>query len=107
MFEEHLQKNCPPSHSTVGRTAMYNKDKRIIKLTVSTTAAPFSPIFELENTALMNLISYDRFYCAYPTLTFRGLAMINNGPVTTVTSHPSLVTPAHVYSQSRPHLNTP
>ena len=27
--------------------------------------------------------------------------------VTTVTSHPSLVTPAHVYSQSRPHPNTP
>ena len=27
--------------------------------------------------------------------------------VTTVTSHPSLVTPTHVYSQSRPHLNTP
>ena len=83
MFEEHLHKNCPQSHSTVGRTAMYNKDKRIIKLTVSTTAAPFSPIFELENTAVMNLISYDRFYCAYPTLTFRGLAMINNGPLYT------------------------
>ena len=27
--------------------------------------------------------------------------------VTTVTSHPSLVTSAHVYSQSRPHPNTP
>ena len=27
--------------------------------------------------------------------------------VTTVTSHPSLVTPARVYSQSRPHPNTP
>ena len=28
-------------------------------------------------------------------------------PVTTVTSHPSLVTPTHVHSQSRPHPNTP
>ena len=27
--------------------------------------------------------------------------------VMTVTSHPSLVTPTRVYSQSRPHLNTP
>ena len=27
--------------------------------------------------------------------------------VTTVTSHPSLVTPTRVYSQSRPHPNTP
>ena len=35
----------------------------------------------------------------------QGVVMI--GIVTTVTSHPSLVTPALVYSQSRPHPNTP
>ena len=29
------------------------------------------------------------------------------GGVTTVTSHPSLVTPTCVYSQSRPHPNSP
>ena len=35
----------------------------------------------------------------------QGVVMIRI--VTTMTSHPSLVTPALVYSQSRPHLNTP
>ena len=36
-----------------------------------------------------------------------GVSDICLGCVTTVTSHPSLVTPARVYSQSRPHPNTP
>ena len=31
----------------------------------------------------------------------------SEGRVMTVTSHPSLVTPARVYLQSRPHPNTP
>ena len=38
------------------------------------------------------------------------VAIVNAGVevvVTTVTFHPSLVTPARVYSQSRPHPNTP
>ena len=66
-------------HSTIGRIAMFARSNRIIKVTVSTTTVPCAPIFEQENTALMNLISYDSVYCAYPTLTLRGMAIINPG----------------------------
>ena len=33
----------------------------------------------------MNLISHDHIYCAYPTLTFCGMAIINPGPLYTST----------------------
>ena len=66
-------------HSTVARTATFARNSRLIKVTVSTTTVPSAPIFEQENTALMNLISHDRVYCAYPALTFCGIAMINPG----------------------------
>ena len=66
-------------HSTVAQTATFARSSRLIKVTVSTTTAPSAPIFEQESTALMNFISHDRVYCAYPTLTFHGIAMINPG----------------------------
>ena len=72
----------PPStlqHSKIARLTEFSRGDEIIAVTVSTTAVAFAPIFELENTALMNLISYDRLYCAYPTLTFSSLAIINPG----------------------------
>ena len=71
------------SYSTIARLATFARGSRIIKITTSTSTVPCPPIFELENTALMNLISHDRIYCAYPTLTFRGMAIINPGPLYT------------------------
>ena len=70
-------------HSQIVRVTEFLRGDEMIAVTVSTTAAAFAPIFELENTALMNLISYDRLYCAYPTLTFSNLAMINPGQLYT------------------------
>ena len=55
----------------------FAREGQIIKVIVSTTAAAFAPIFDMETTALMNHISYDWFYCTYPTLTFNRMAMIN------------------------------
>ena len=84
MHRYKIINQCVPNywtlgHSTVARTATFAQSSRLIKVTVSTTTVPSAPIFEQESMALMNLISHDHVYCAYPVLTVCGIAMINPG----------------------------
>ncbi|KAL4075434.1 hypothetical protein J3A83DRAFT_4089352 [Scleroderma citrinum] len=52
-----------------------------INIVTSRTEAAISPIFQFHCTALMNFISTDQIFCAYPMLTLQSLVIINPDPL--------------------------
>ncbi|KIN97310.1 hypothetical protein M404DRAFT_160711, partial [Pisolithus tinctorius Marx 270] len=52
-----------------------------IDVIVSRTSTAISPLFQFHSTAVMNFISADSIFCAYPNLTFHRRALINSLPV--------------------------
>ena len=81
LVEERTFNDCPLKYNKISCITTFARQQRIINLTISRTGEGFLPIFQQDNTALMNFISHDRFYCGYPELTFRQLAVINSGTV--------------------------
>ncbi|KIM52124.1 hypothetical protein SCLCIDRAFT_141871 [Scleroderma citrinum Foug A] len=57
-----------------------NNYKKIDVIVCKTDGAVL-PIFQFHCTAVMDFITASSIYCAYPSLTFWGLAMINSAPL--------------------------
>lgn len=81
LVEERMLDDCPLKYNKISCITTFARQERIINLTISTTGEGFLPIFQQDNMALMNFISHNRFYCGYPELTFRQLAVINPAAV--------------------------
>lgn len=56
---------------------LQNECNGSIDVIVSTEDSPYIPIFNFHSTALMNFISGDGFFCAYPRLTSKGISVVN------------------------------
>ena len=52
---------------------------RTIEVVVPKMDAAFAPIFQIHSIAVMNVVSADCIFCAYPQLTFDYLWMVNLG----------------------------
>ncbi|KIO10314.1 hypothetical protein M404DRAFT_92271, partial [Pisolithus tinctorius Marx 270] len=53
------------------------KGNHHIDIIVSNTDVVVSPIFQFHSTVVMNFVSADHIFCAYPTLTLWGLSILN------------------------------
>ncbi|KIO05486.1 hypothetical protein M404DRAFT_140798 [Pisolithus tinctorius Marx 270] len=69
------------SQSAIASMVTWAKGNRHIDVIVSNTEVAVSPIFQFHSTAVMNFISADHIFCAYPALTLRGLSIVNPGVV--------------------------
>ena len=56
-------------------------DDKVIDVIESNTHAAFSPIFFFDCTALMNFVSADSIFAAYPDLTTNHKALLNPFPI--------------------------
>ena len=81
LVEERTFDDCPLAYNKISYIVKFARQERTVNVTISKTGEGFLPIFQQVNTALINFISHDRFYCGYAELTFRRLAIINPGPV--------------------------
>ena len=68
-------------YSKISTVVSLSNGDRDIDVIVCKMFASLPPVFQFHSTAVMNFISPDRIFCAYPALTFRGLSMINPGPL--------------------------
>jgi len=59
----------------------FAKAHKNIDVMVSTTDCAVLPIFQFHCTAVMNFITANSIFCAYPSLTFRALSMMNGTPL--------------------------
>ncbi|KIO08655.1 hypothetical protein M404DRAFT_68309, partial [Pisolithus tinctorius Marx 270] len=48
-----------------------------IDVIVSVNAASITPVFQFHTTAVMNFVTADRIFCAYPALTLRARSHVN------------------------------
>ncbi|KIO11585.1 hypothetical protein M404DRAFT_126231 [Pisolithus tinctorius Marx 270] len=69
------------SQSAIASVITWVKGNRHIDIVVSNTDVAVSPIFQFHSTAVMNFISADHIFCAYPALTLQGLSILNPGSV--------------------------
>ncbi|KIO11376.1 hypothetical protein M404DRAFT_842832 [Pisolithus tinctorius Marx 270] len=53
------------------------RNRRKIDIMVSASPTPISPIFQYHSTVLMNFITHDTVFCAYPHLTFQRQSLVN------------------------------
>ena len=79
--DEHDSDEPPYSDSLIKQVATLSNGTRQIHVIFSKCETAFTPIFEFHSTAVMNFISADHIFSAYPNLTFNGLSMINPGAV--------------------------
>jgi len=73
--------NSPYSHSQIHTILNLSNGTCRLDIVVSQKNAGLPPIFHFHSMAVMNFILPDRIFCAYPALTFRGLSMVNLGPL--------------------------
>ena len=79
----HIHNEDSKDHPTYSSSGIFsvvtftNKHNKI-DVVISTLPCGASPIFNFHSTAIMNFISADSIFCAYPSLTFQGLSMINS-----------------------------
>lgn len=69
------------NYSHVSRVLVVGNGQCTVDLVVSRTSTALSPIFQFHSTVVMNFVSADTVFCGYPTLTLRGLSMVNAGPL--------------------------
>ena len=81
LMEERKLDDSPLAYNKICCVTTFARQQQIINITISKKGEGLLPVFQQNNTALMNFISYDRFYCGYGELTFRQLAVINPGPI--------------------------
>ncbi|KIN98992.1 hypothetical protein M404DRAFT_77001, partial [Pisolithus tinctorius Marx 270] len=55
----------------------FSKGRYKIDVIVSVNAASIAPVFQFHTTAVMNFVSADRIFCAYPALTMRARSHVN------------------------------
>ncbi|KIJ10854.1 hypothetical protein PAXINDRAFT_85397 [Paxillus involutus ATCC 200175] len=65
------------SENDIASVTMLTNGDHTVDLVESTTISALSPIFKFHLTAVMNYVSADGFFSAYPTLTTRGCSLIN------------------------------
>ncbi|KIN94092.1 hypothetical protein M404DRAFT_73349, partial [Pisolithus tinctorius Marx 270] len=63
--------------STIRSILTFSNGTHYIDVIVSKTSTALSPLFQFHSTAVMNFISADTIFCAYPNLTFNHCALIN------------------------------
>ncbi|KAI6153940.1 hypothetical protein BKA82DRAFT_23163 [Pisolithus tinctorius] len=71
----------PYGSSSICSVVSFSNMHRSIDVIVSSTVAAVSPIFEFHSTAVMNFITADNIFCAYPMLTLELMSMVNAGPL--------------------------
>ena len=81
-----LQKRSKSSGSLYSASKIFNvltfaKAQRKIDVVVSTSDCALLPIFQFHCTAVMNFVTAGSIFCAYPSLTFRALSMMNGAPL--------------------------
>ena len=81
LIEERKFDHSALAYNKICCVTTFARQEQIINITISKKGEGLLPVFQQDNTALMNFISYDRFYCGYGELTFRRLAVINPGPI--------------------------
>ncbi|KAI6146393.1 hypothetical protein BKA82DRAFT_125716 [Pisolithus tinctorius] len=81
IVHEHSMHTGPYGSSSICAIVSFSNFRQSIDVIVSSTAAAVSPIFEFHSTAVMNFITADNIFCAYPTLTLHLLSMVNAGPL--------------------------
>ncbi|KAI6148715.1 hypothetical protein BKA82DRAFT_118014, partial [Pisolithus tinctorius] len=67
----------PYGSSSIHAVVSFANGCHSIDVIVSSTVAAVSPIFEFHSTAMMNFISADHIYCAYPSLTLQEMSLVN------------------------------
>ncbi|KAI6157452.1 hypothetical protein BKA82DRAFT_48178, partial [Pisolithus tinctorius] len=65
------------SQSTITFIVAWGKGNCHIDVVVTNTEVAVSPIFQFHSTAVMNFITADHIFCAYPALTLHGLSIVN------------------------------
>ena len=73
--------NLPYCHSKIHTILNLSNGIRSLDIVVSQKNMGLPPIFHFHSTAVMNFISANHIFCAYPALTFHGLSMVNLGPL--------------------------
>lgn len=81
VVEQSVEDDALYTFSHIQQVITFSDSVRKLDVVISNSPATFMPIFQFHSTAVMNFVSPDRVFCAYPHLTFRGLSMINHGPV--------------------------
>ncbi|KAI5991052.1 hypothetical protein F5J12DRAFT_861875 [Pisolithus orientalis] len=71
----------PYDLSSIQAVVSFSNMCQCINVIISTMAAAVSPTFEFHSTAVMNFITADSVFCAYPTFTLCLMSMVNLGPV--------------------------
>ncbi|KIO03638.1 hypothetical protein M404DRAFT_145026, partial [Pisolithus tinctorius Marx 270] len=71
--EDEIQNYC--LHIIAIFTLVHNKHK--VDVFISSSTTPISPVFWYHSTALMNFITHNSIFCAYPHLTLKGLSLVN------------------------------
>ncbi|KIO04731.1 hypothetical protein M404DRAFT_57431, partial [Pisolithus tinctorius Marx 270] len=67
----------PYGLSSIHLVVSFANDRQSIDVIVSSTVAAVSPIFEFHSTTMMNFISADHIFCAYPALTLHLMSLVN------------------------------
>ncbi|KAG6371570.1 hypothetical protein JVT61DRAFT_9277 [Boletus reticuloceps] len=67
-----------PYDQPIRRVTTLTNGVRSIDVVESSTRSSLSPIFQFHTTAVMNYISLNGFFCAYPTLTSQRRALVNH-----------------------------
>ncbi|KAI6142475.1 hypothetical protein BKA82DRAFT_3940937, partial [Pisolithus tinctorius] len=65
------------SNSHVASIFSFVCDQCKINIIVSSSTTPISPIFQYHSTALMNFITHDSVFCAYPHLTLHQQLLVD------------------------------
>jgi len=65
------------STSKIFTVLTFTKADKKVDVIVSSTDCAVLPIFQFHSTAVMNFFTGNSIFCAYPSLTFRGLSMIS------------------------------
>ncbi|KAI6145046.1 hypothetical protein BKA82DRAFT_3928687, partial [Pisolithus tinctorius] len=71
----------PYGSSSIRSVVSFANNHQSIDVIVSSTVATMSPIFKFHSTTMMNFISADHIFCAYPALTLHLMSLVNAGPI--------------------------
>ncbi|KIO09006.1 hypothetical protein M404DRAFT_51775, partial [Pisolithus tinctorius Marx 270] len=71
----------PYNTTTIHSILTFSNGTHYIDVIVSKTSTALSPLFQFHSTAVMNFISTDTIFCAYPNLTFVHHVLINPHPI--------------------------
>ena len=67
--------------STMEQRLRFSNGVHTIEIIVSKTEAACAPIFHFHSTAVMNFVTANGIFCAYPKLTLAYLSMVNPAPI--------------------------